>query len=212
MKFEKLLEVFAGQPYFDYPAVRLHFQDERDHTSRTALSRFVKRGSLLELKRGFYAFSEPYRTRPLNPLQLAQVLYAPSYISELWALSWYGVIPEKVILITSVTTRVTRTFKNTLGEYRYRTIDRRFFHSWQTEEILSEEVRIATPEKALLDLWYLEKGEWTVARMESMRFEPRIIDAERLYALAQNYPPRLIRAAKSWAIYAEQTTEGEIHL
>lgn len=211
MKFEKLLEVFAAQPYFDYPAVRLYFQDEREHTSRTALSRFVKRGSLLELKRGLYAFSEPYRTRPLNPLQLAQVLYGPSYISELWALSWYGVIPEKVTLITSVTTRATRTFKNNLGEYRYRTIDRRFFHSWQTEEILSEKVRIATPEKALIDLWYLEKGEWTVPRMESMRFEPRIIDIEKLYTLAQNYPPRLIRATKAWAIYAEQTG-GEIQL
>jgi predicted transcriptional regulator of viral defense system len=212
MKFERLLEVFAGQPYFDYPSVRLHFQNEKDHTSRTALSRFIKRGVLHELKRGFYAFSEPYLTRPLNPLQLAQALYAPSYVSELWALSWYGIIPEKVTLITSVTTRVTRTFKNILGEYRYRTIDRRFFHSWQTEEILSEKVRIATPEKALLDLWYLEKGEWTVERMESMRFEPRLIDAEKLYALAQNYPPRLIRAVKSWVIYAEQTAKGEIIL
>ena len=209
MKLERLLQAFAGQPYFDYPAVRLHFQDESDHTSRTAFSRFAKRGILLELKRGFYAFSEPYRTRPLNPLQLAQALYAPSYISELWALSWYGVIPEKVTLITSVTTRATRTFKNALGEYRYRTIDGRFFHSWQTEEILSAEVRIATPEKALLDLWYLEKGEWAVARMELMRFEPRIIDAEKLHALAQSCPPRLVRAAKVWVIYAGQTEGGK---
>lgn len=158
MKLERLLQAFAGQPYFDYPAVRLNFQDESDHTSRTALSRFAKRGILLELKRGLYAFSEPYRTQPLNPLQIAQVLYAPSYISELWALSWYGVIPEKVTLITCVTTRATRTFKNALGEYRYRTIDGRFFHSWQIEEILSAQVRIATPEKALLDLWYLSKA------------------------------------------------------
>jgi hypothetical protein len=57
MKLERLLQAFAGQPYFDYPAVRLNFQDESDHTSRTALSRFAKRGILLELKRGLYAFS-----------------------------------------------------------------------------------------------------------------------------------------------------------
>lgn len=208
MKLERLLQAFASQPYFDYPAVRLYFQDESDHTSRTALSRFAKRGILLELKRGIYAFSEPHRAQPLNPLQLAQVLYAPSYVSELLALSWYGVIPEKVTLITSVTTRPTRTFRNTLGEYRYRTIDRRFFHSWQMEEILSAEVKIATPEKALLDLWCLEKGEWTAARMESMRFEPRIIDAEKLHSLAQSCPPRLIRAIKAWFIYAEQTEGG----
>ncbi|MGB9686750.1 MAG: hypothetical protein ACPLYX_09665 [Rectinema subterraneum] len=64
MKLERLLQAFAGQPYFDYPTVRLNFQDESDHTSRTALSRFAKRGILLELKRGPYAFSEPYRTQP----------------------------------------------------------------------------------------------------------------------------------------------------
>jgi len=208
MKLERLLQAFASQPYFDYPAVRLHFQSESDHTSRTALSRFAKRGILRELKRGIYAFSEPYRSQPLNPLQIAQVLYSPSYVSELWALSWYGVIPEKVTLITSVTTRATRIFKNALGEYRYRTIDGRFFHSWQTEEILSAEVRIATPEKALLDLWYLEKGEWTAARMESMRFETRIIDTGKLHVLAQSCPPRLIRAIKAWAIYAGQTEGG----
>ncbi len=208
MKLERLLQAFAGQPYFDYPAVRLNFQDESDHTSRTALSRFAKRGILLELKRGLYAFSEPYRTQPLNPLQIAQVLYAPSYISELWALSWYGVIPEKVTLITCVTTRATRTFKNALGEYRYRTIDGRFFHSWQIEEILSAQVRIATPEKALLDLWYFEKGEWTVERMESMRFEPRTIDTEKLFGLAQASPPRLVCAAEAWFTYAAQTEGG----
>jgi len=47
---------------------------------------------------------------------------------------------------------------------------------------LSQEVRLATPEKALIDLWYLEPDEWTTKRMESFRFEPRAIDMPSLMA------------------------------
>ncbi|MBQ9398373.1 MAG: hypothetical protein IJU08_07755 [Bacteroidales bacterium] len=41
-------------------------------------------------------------------------LYGPSYVSLHWALRWYGLIPERVETVTSVTTRHTREFENSL--------------------------------------------------------------------------------------------------
>jgi hypothetical protein len=38
---------------------------------------------------------------------------------------------------------------------------------------------MASAEKALCDLCHLESGEWTEARMESMRFDPATIEIAR---------------------------------
>lgn len=208
MKFTDLLERFGEQPYFDYPSVCL-LSGESDEAVRTSLYRFKRSGKLLELRRGLYAFGSPFRKSPLNPAALAAALYSPSYLSELWALSWYGVIPEKTVLYTSVTPRSTRSFENTAGRFRYRSIRSSLFAGFRTEIVLGAPVRIATPEKALLDLWYLESGEWTAGRMASMRFDPHAIDREvlaRVVSAAGN--PRLDRALRAFIGYSDETGLG----
>jgi len=208
MRFHDLLTKLGDQPVFDFASVCILF-GESESTIHTALHRLKKEGKILELKRGLYAFAEPYRKTPLNAAYVANILYSPSYLSERWALSWYSVIPEKTTLYTSVTTRPTRTFENQLGVFRYRTLQKRLFDSYRIDTILSQEVRLATPEKALLDLWYLESGEWTEERMESFRFEPRVIATPVLIQLAQaSGIPRLVRAAHAWQNYAETLSEG----
>ncbi|HAP43067.1 MAG: hypothetical protein A2087_09825 [Spirochaetes bacterium GWD1_61_31] len=58
---------------------------------------------------------------PSGPL-IANRLCQPSYLSERWALSWYGLLPEKVNLLTSVTPRGTCDYSNEFGAFRYRCI------------------------------------------------------------------------------------------
>ena len=206
MKFEQLLERLGDQPMFDFAMVCTLFGEKKE-TVRTALSRLKRAGKILELKRGLYTFAEPYRRATLNAAYIANMLYAPSYLSERWALSWYSVIPEKTAWYTSITTRPTRTFENRFGVFRYRTIKPSLFDSYRIETILSQELRVATPEKALLDLWYLEGGEWTAARMESFRFEPKAIDTALVIDFARaSKIPRLIRAAKYWQTYADSVS------
>ena len=55
--------------------------------------------------RGMYTFADRYRRVPVSPAALANALYSPSYVSGLWALGFYGLIPEGVSSYTSVTTR-----------------------------------------------------------------------------------------------------------
>lgn len=212
MKFEALLERFGGEAYFDYASVALLFP-ESPEAIRTSLYRFRGKKRLLELRRGLYAFSERYRKVPLTGPRVADILYPPSYLSERWALSFHGVIPEAVPLYTSVTPRGTKRFENSWGRFIYRSIVQKLFSGYLIERIMGFPIRIAGPEKALLDLWYLETGEWTEERMESMRFEAGAVSLPNLVSLTKATEiPRLIRAAAAFRRYAEGSLAGRVEI
>jgi hypothetical protein len=212
MKFDDLLDKFGNEPCFDFTSVALLFAEPAANI-RTALYRFRKSGRILELRRGVYAFQERYRKIPLTGMAVAGFLYPPSYLSGLWALSWYGVIPEKTMVYTSVTTRTTRTFENSFGRFRYRTVKRSMFHGFETQQVAGDSIRLASPEKALMDLWYLDAGEWSPHRMESMRFEPGAIDSGALESMIHGSGiPRLKAISKAWLEYSDESTQGRIQL
>ena len=177
------------------------------------LFRSRKAGKLLELRRGLYAFAERYRKTPLPGPAIAGILYPPSYLSERWALAFHGCIPEKVVIYTSVTPRSTKSFQNDWGRFVYRTLKQTLFSGYRTQTIMGVPVRVATAEKALVDLWYLEAGEWTEDRMESMRFEPENISTESLLRIVETLDvPRISRAVAAWLRYAAETTDGRVEL
>ena len=71
-----------------------------------------KDGQLIRLKRGLYVVDERVSGKPVNVRLCANHIYGPSYVSLQWALRWYGLIPERVYTMTSVTTKRSRTFEN----------------------------------------------------------------------------------------------------
>jgi len=73
------------------------------------ISYMVKKGKLLRLKKGVYAFGEEYRMNSIDMVSVANILYAPSYVSFDYALSYYGRIPERVYAITSATMRIKKS-------------------------------------------------------------------------------------------------------
>ncbi|NTV92420.1 MAG: hypothetical protein HGA72_03825 [Chlorobiaceae bacterium] len=60
---------------------------------------------LIPIRRGFYAVSPEITGIPLSQTQVANLLYGPSDVSMDYALSHYGIIPERVIEVTSITTK-----------------------------------------------------------------------------------------------------------
>ncbi len=117
------------------------------------LSLWVKKGHLVRLKNGLYAFR-----REMEKVQgegVAFLLCQPSYLSLESALAWYGFIPEIVYAYTSVTARITRTFENAWGRFIYRHVKSDLF--WGYVEMRTEQgpYLLAEPEKALLDYFYL---------------------------------------------------------
>jgi hypothetical protein len=117
------------------------------------LSLWVKKGYLVRLKNGIYAFSR--EKEKLRGEGIAFLLCQPSYLSLESALSWYGFIPEIVYAYTSVTARITRTFENDWGRFIYRHVKSELFWGYVEMKTDHGPYLLAEPEKALLDYIYL---------------------------------------------------------
>ena len=208
-----LVEMLGKQGFFDLASV-VQLTGERRESIRMQLYRWCKAGKLLPLRRGMYAFPESSNLPVINPAELANNLYRPSYLSTYWAMGYYGLIPEKVVTYTSVTSRVSRSFDNSFGAFKYQSIKSAGFFGYRSLELGGRKIIIAEPEKALLDLWHLERGMWGRERMEEMRFQNReVINGDKLRDYAERYEsPRLVKAVELWNVIVTAESEGTVEL
>lgn len=110
-------------------------------------------GDIVRLKRGLYVVSPEISGKRISVELAANHIYSPSYVSMLSALRWYGLIPERVSAIQSMTVKHSREFTNTLGRFEYTFTTRECFPiGLRTEEFEGSSFIIASPEKALCDL------------------------------------------------------------
>lgn len=140
-----------------------------------------KQGLLIRLKRGLYVVSPEISGRELSVGLVANHLYGPSYVSLHWALRWYGLIPERVDTVTSVTTRHTREFDNSLGRFTFRGVSREYFPiGIKIQEEDGVNYLLATPEKALCDMLMQEKHvpDQSVSSLEVFFEEDMRIDTD----------------------------------
>ncbi len=211
MKYDNTVALLGSEGVFDL-ATAVQLLNEKRETVRVQLSRWCKAGKLLSLRRGLYAFPEHNCGRKVNPAELANRLLTPSYLSRHWALGFFGLIPESVTTYTSVTSRTPCRFNNMFGAFRYQHVKRQAFFGYRPYKIEGRTVLMAEPEKALLDLWHLEKGAWTAARMEAMRFQNvELVDAQKLRDYAERYASsRLTVAALVWSMTLGETDGVEL--
>lgn len=147
-------------------------------------TRWCKQGLLVRLRRGWYAFPEFLKV-PDFARYIAGRIYKPSYISLHTALSYYGMIPEAVTDITSVSTLKTYAFKNPFGSYSYCKIKPELYFGFELKRMQDgRAIPFATPEKALLDLLYLYPEYNTEEAMLALRLDDAFLqdelDQERL--------------------------------
>ena len=110
------------------------------------LTRYKDRGYLESPKRGVYYLSD----QAPDDWELANYLYRPSYISLDTALSHYGLIPEVVYVVTSVSTKATRELADARMVYKYFKLKREVFTGYRKEK----GYLIAGMEKAVVDYVY----------------------------------------------------------
>ena len=127
------------------------FLDRSKIAVRFLLYRLKKKGSIVCLKRGLYTLAG----EQISDLYVANKLYAPSYISLEFALSYHGVIPEVVYEITSVTTKTTRNFEALGKIFSYRKIKKNAYTGYEIQKERGVSFNIADAEKAFVDLQYL---------------------------------------------------------
>ena len=209
MRLDTAVDLLGAMPFFDLATV-VQLTEESHPAVVNQLHRWSRAGKLVPLRRGMYTFVDRYRRVPVSPATLANALYSPSYISGLWALGFFGLIPEGVSVYTSVTTRTPRRFDNSFGTFRYTAIKRSFFFGYRTVSIAGAGVVLATAEKALLDLFHLSGGEWDRPRMVEMRLQQTgLVDRRRLEAYAQRMgKPRILRAVQVWRECCDARQDG----
>lgn len=113
----------------------------------------MQKGYLVQIRRGLYLPSELLSIRGPEPFLIANHIYGPSYVSLDAALFYWGMIPERVYEITSVTNRLAKTFSTKVGVFSYVHIPTSFFSFGMQQLVLTDRqtVLIASKEKAILD-------------------------------------------------------------
>jgi predicted transcriptional regulator of viral defense system len=180
----------------------------RDYAKpRDKIGSLLASGFLVRVRKGLYVFGETWRRQPVAREALANLIYGPSYISLEYALGYYGLIPERVETVTSVTTGKARRFQTPFGLFTYRSLSTvRYAVGMTLTESGSGSFFIATPEKALADFVWADRrfrpaGAADFAdylhddlRIESARLAA--LDRDRLDRIAKQYgTPKIARLA-----------------
>jgi predicted transcriptional regulator of viral defense system len=170
MKFEELLSIVEDEPVFETSLLLSGDVDPVD--VRRQLSRWAGNGRLYRLRRGLYALAPPYRKVKAHPFVVANRMVRPSYVSLQSAMAIHGLIPESVPVTTSITTGRPGEFSTPLGAFVFRHVRTPLFQGFREFEMDTlQPAFVATPEKALLDLLYLEKGSDSEAYLAELRLE-----------------------------------------
>lgn len=160
-----------SEDIFDYQTLMLQLGGYA--SPRDRISRLIASGEIIRIKKGLYIFEEVYRRKPLSSMYLANILYGPSYVSLDYALSHYGLIPERVMEVTSVTPERSREYQTPLGHFSYRHIPLKCFSSGMDLRVDSSGASclMAVVEKALVDKIHAGPSLRTVGELERYLFE-----------------------------------------
>lgn len=151
MKLIEFLEEIKalGLPVIQTRDAAAHLHISTSHASKL-LSRLESANQVVKLSHGLWALS-----KTIDPFTVPEYLTAPmpSYISCQSALYYHGLISQVPTTIYSVSLARTRVYETPIGEFSIHHIDPDFYFDYQ---IIGEgRIKMATPEKALIDILYL---------------------------------------------------------
>lgn len=186
------------QEFFDYTTLLSCLEDYRKPRDR--ISALLASGDIVRVKKGLYIFGERYRRGPYSKELLANLIYGPSYISSDYALAYYGMIPERVSTITSVTTGKRRLFDTPVGTFTYSPLPASRYHCGMDRLEVKEGgtgFLMATREKALLDKVWLDRrfhassiadgSEYLTEDLRIDEAELCALEADKLCHIAEHY-------------------------
>ena len=176
-----LNQIYAFQPDFD----------------RNNLLRWKKKGYLIALRNGYYTFSD-FLGKPNYAYFFANKMYQPSYVSLHSALAFYGIIPEAVVQITSVSSLKTAFFSNPFGEFSYKKIKNELMFGYDLKPMdKRRNLLFATPEKAIIDLLYLYPFYNNEQEISELRFDEAFmqddLNVQRLNEFTEKFKSKALQ-------------------
>lgn len=175
----------AGREEIDYLFLKTAMA--RLKHPRNKINSLLNAGELVRVKKGLYVFGPAAAREPFCRELLANLIYGPSAISLEYALAYYGLIPERVFTVTSISNKRNKHFSTPVGEFSYRYLHPDKYCIGLNLKEVDEQHRffIASPEKALADVFLFSspKKMKTVMQLKQYLFADLRIDEERLSTL-----------------------------
>ncbi len=202
MEFERLLELVGNEPVFE--TALLLAGKVNPNVVRLQLSRWTKSGRLYQLRRGLYALAPPYQKMKPHPFLIANHMQRASYVSGQSALAFYGLIPDTVHITLSVTAGRPERLETPLGVFEFRHVKPELLRGYRMTDLPGwqqpgQQALVAMPEKALLDLVYLQQGGDAPASLRELRLQNlERLDLGELRRQAEAFDsPKLRRAVET---------------
>ncbi|MBD3413294.1 MAG: hypothetical protein GF421_02550 [Candidatus Aminicenantes bacterium] len=123
------------------------------HASKL-LARLASSGHIVHLTQGLWAFEDKVETLAL-PQYLTKPF--PSYVSLQSALYYHGMISQIPAVTYAVSIGRTKKYKTPLGEVSVHHVNPSFFFGYKS--MGKDIAKMATPEKALIDYFYLSPAK-----------------------------------------------------
>jgi predicted transcriptional regulator of viral defense system len=197
MEFEHLVRIVGDEPVFETGLLLAGDVNFRD--VHRQLSRWTKAGWLYQMRRGLYALAPPFQKVKPHPFVVANRMVRGSYVSCQSALAHYGLIPEHVPVVISVSASRPARWNTPLGAYEFRHIKADLFRGYTPTDLGGgQQAFLATPEKALLDHIHLQPRADAREYLRELRLQNTDrLNLNELQRLAESMDsPKLKRAAK----------------
>jgi predicted transcriptional regulator of viral defense system len=171
-----------GTPVFTTNEAATWLRVSGNHASQI-LVRLAQTGHAVKLGRGRWALPERVR-----PFMLPEALTAPkpSYVSLYSALHEHGLIEQIPDVVYAVTLAPTRAVRTPLGAVSLHHVAPEFFFGY--EVVPQSGVKLASPEKALLDVLYLRPARSQLFRALPELELPPGFSVRRARAIARRIP------------------------
>lgn len=168
---------------FDYVMLKSALKDYKN--PRVKINDLLKRNIIIRVKKGLYVFGSNSASSLYAKETIANLIYGPSYISIEYALSFYGIIPERTETITNVTNKRNKMFKTPIGKFTYKYINPKLYPFGITQIEIDDfhRVLIATKEKAIADLLHFSKSMKEIRELELFIFDDMRFDENQLKRL-----------------------------
>ncbi len=123
------------------------------HSVKDKISSLERSGDLIRLRNGLYVVSNKITEQNFSLELIANQLYGPSYVSFEAALSYYGLIPERVYLVKSATPKRAKSYQTPLGVFEYIRVPQHYYPIGVRSVLVNNTYAfmMASPEKAFCD-------------------------------------------------------------
>ncbi len=204
------MDIIDKIPYNEFDHLALMNALRSYNHPKDKITKLLRDKRIIQIKRGVYIQGFEHNKGVYSKEIISNMLYGPSYISLEYALAYYGLIPERVDVVTSITMKRRKEYNTPLGLFLYFAINKKFY-SIGLDYIRLQDGRgfiMATPERALLDKLYFEKCINSQKEMQAYLFENLRIEESALKNLNRAFLKELLTVyRKKSFLYLQKTIE-----